>query len=129
MLALLNELIKISHSHIFRLDYLFKKINVPQQSATCETMNGLIRKNLWLITHSYDSFQREYGILNFLQHVNNYKITAYNWLDYYLADQQIHTHYITEYIIREENRITKCIAKAENSILGSENPEEQLHCL
>ena len=131
LLALLNELIKISHVHISRLEFLFKKFKVSQQSATCETMNGLIRENLLLITHSNDAFQREYAIINFLQHANSYKITAYNWIDYYLTDQykQLQAHYITDDIIGDENSITKCIAEVEKFIISPENSKVDLCCV
>jgi ferritin-like metal-binding protein YciE len=44
--SLLHKLIEISHSYISCLQFLFKKLKVPQQAATCEKMKKALQGTL-----------------------------------------------------------------------------------
>lgn len=120
--SLLNTLIDNSLSHLNQLNLVLKKLGIQPQGVTCEAMNGLIRENLSLIDRSNDSPVKEHAMINFLQHVNRYKSTAYTWLQTHIAGhpQFIQAVSIVHEILNEEKCISLQITEAENILLYSE---------
>jgi len=125
--SLLNTLIDNSLSHLSQLNLVLKKLGVQPQGVTCEAMNGLIRENLSLISHSSDNRVKEYANINFLQQVNRYKSTAYTWLQTHISEhpQFIQAINIIHEILNEEKSIATQITEVENTLLYSEHAHEQ----
>jgi ferritin-like metal-binding protein YciE len=125
--SLLNTLIDNSLSHFSQLNLVLKNLSIQPQGVTCEAMNGLIRENLSLISHSSDSPAKEHAMINFLQQVNRYKSTAYTWLQAHISEhpQLIQTINTIHEILNEEKSIATQITEVENTLLYSKYAHEQ----
>lgn len=124
----LSALKEVCINHIIKIKTIFHKLNIQPHNATCEAMNGLIRENLLLLAHSHDATSKDAAIINFLQHVNHYKTTAYAWLHAQLSEdtKNVEITRLLHEILEEEEKVTQRMVTIEAAIVISGHSEYEL---
>lgn len=126
LLTLLDVLITQSISRLDALKFVLHNLDIHKQGVTSEAVNGLIKENLLLISRTTESRIKEFAIINFLQHVNRYKITAYHWLQIHMADfpTLCQASGNIQEVLSEEKNISTQITEVENHLLSSKYSQE-----
>lgn len=121
LIVFLSTLKEVCINHIIKIKIIFNKLNIHAHSATCEAMNGLIRENLLLLAHGHDATSKDAAIINFLQHVNHYKTTAYVWLFAQLSENEknIEITRLLHETLEEEKKVSQHMVIIEEAIVFS----------